>query len=139
MTRIFIISLLAILTPNVYADSLGKQLKHCSKVTSNTDRLACYDKLSSSIEKRAEQDFGQELKQIKEAPESIEARIAEIQEGAHNKKIVILENGQIWKQNDTGRVFWKAGDLVTVERAMLGSFFMKPADGGKKMRVKRLK
>ncbi|WP_444889834.1 hypothetical protein [Microbulbifer sp. DLAB2-AA] len=139
MTRIFIISLLAILTSSVYADSLGKQLKHCSKVTSNTDRLACYDKLSNSIERRAEQNFGQEYKQTVETPESIEARITEIQESTHNKKIVTLENGQIWKQNDTGRIFWKAGDLIIVERAMFGSFFMKPANGGKKMRVKRLK
>ncbi|WP_444886746.1 hypothetical protein [Microbulbifer sp. JMSA008] len=139
MTRFFIISLLAILTSSVYADSLGKQLKHCSKVTSNTDRLACYDKLSNSIEKRAEQNFGQEYKQTVETPDSIEARITEIQESTHNKKIVTLENGQIWKQNDTGRIFWKAGDLIIVERAMFGSFFMKPADGGKKMRVKRLK
>jgi hypothetical protein len=139
MTRIFIISLLAILTSSVYADSLGKQLKHCSKVTSNTDRLACYDKLSNSIERRAEQNFGQEYKQTVETPESIEARITEIQESSHNKKIVTLENGQIWKQNDTGRIFWKAGDLIIVERAMFGSFFMKPANGGKKMRVKRLK
>ncbi|USD20227.1 hypothetical protein MJO52_14225 [Microbulbifer variabilis] len=139
MTRFFIISLLAILTSSVYADSLGKQLKHCSKVTSNTDRLACYDKLSNSIERRAEQNFGQEYKQTVETPESIEARITEIQESTHNKKIVTLENGQIWKQNDTGRIFWKAGDLIIVERAMFGSFFMKPANGGKKMRVKRLK
>ncbi|WP_444884288.1 hypothetical protein [Microbulbifer sp. PSTR4-B] len=139
MTRIFIISLLAILTSSVYADSLGKQLKHCSKVTSNTDRLACYDKLSNSIERRAEQNFGQEYKQTVETPESIEARITEIQESTHNKKIITLENGQIWKQNDTGRIFWKAGDLIIVERAMFGSFFMKPANGGKKMRVKRLK
>lgn len=91
------------------------------------------------LAKRAEQDSGQEYKQTEEAPESIEAKIAEIQEGAHNKKIVTLENGQVWKQNDAGRIFWKSGDLVVVERAMFGSFFMKPADGGKKMRVKRLK
>ncbi|WP_444923003.1 hypothetical protein ACJJH9_12755 [Microbulbifer sp. DLAB2-AF] len=139
MTRIFIISLLAILTPSVYADSLGKQLKHCSKVTSNTDRLACYDKLSSSLEKLAEQDFGQELKQIAEAPETIEAIIADIQDNAYGKKIVTLENGQIWKQNDTGRISWQAGELVILERAMFGSFFMKPSHGGKKMRVKRMK
>ncbi|WP_226648206.1 hypothetical protein [Microbulbifer variabilis] len=139
MNRIFLISLLAILAPSVYADSLGKQLKECSEITSNSNRLACYDKLSNSLEEQAEQDFGQEYKQTVEAPESIEAKIAEIQEGAHNKKIVTLENGQIWKQNDTGRIFWKAGDLVVVERAMFGSFFMQPIDGGKKMRVKRLK
>ncbi|MFA0792214.1 hypothetical protein ACCI51_16820 [Microbulbifer echini] len=95
--------------------------------------------MSLSLEKRAEQDFGQELKQIVEAPESIEAKIADIQDGAHDKKIVTLENGHIWKQNDTGRIFWQAGDLVIVERAMFGSFFMKPTQGGKKMRFRRLK
>ncbi|WP_299585003.1 hypothetical protein [uncultured Microbulbifer sp.] len=139
MKRIFIASLLTLLAPTIYANSLGKQLKECSEITTNTDRLSCYDKLSLSLEKLAEQDFGQELKQIAEAPESIEAKIADIQDGAHDKKIVTLENGQIWKQNDTGRIFWQAGDLVIVERAMFGSFFMKPTQGGKKMRVRRLK
>ncbi|WP_143732686.1 hypothetical protein [Microbulbifer sp. GL-2] len=139
MKSVLAIVLFTLLTGSVYANSINKQLKACSEIMQDSDRLVCYDGLSNSLEQRAEQDFGQELKQVSEAPESIEAKIANIQKGAYDKKIITLDNGQIWKQNDSARTHWSSGDRVTVERALFGSFFMKLADGGRKMRVKRLK
>ncbi|MFA0810790.1 hypothetical protein [Microbulbifer epialgicus] len=139
MKAVFTIYLLALMAPGVYADSISTQLKVCAQLTANKDRLVCYDKLSSSLKQRSEQDFGQEQKFISEAPDSIEARIQKIQKGAYDKNIITLENGQVWKQNDSSRAHWKSGDLVIVERALFGSFFMKTVNGGRKMRVKRLK
>ncbi|GAA5445131.1 hypothetical protein Misp06_03324 [Microbulbifer sp. NBRC 101763] len=130
---------LILLTPIAYANSLTKQLETCSAIAVDEDRLACFDSLSGSLEQQAKQSFGQEHKATLQVPEYIEAKIAKIQDDSYGKKIITLDNGQIWKQSGSARIFWGAGDLVTVERAMLGSFFMKQADGGRKMRVKRVK
>ncbi|MGL6160386.1 hypothetical protein [Microbulbifer sp.] len=122
------------------ADSLADQVQRCAEVQNDSERLACYDALGSSLEQRAEQNFGREQQQIaEEAPDSINATIAEIRDAAYGKLLITLENGQVWRQNDSTRVNWKSGDIVIVERALFGSFFMKQADGGRNMRVKRVK
>lgn len=120
------------------ADSITSQIKGCSTIESDSERLSCYDALSQSLEQRAERDFGQEQQRIaEEAPESITATITDIQKAAYGKLLITLDNGQVWRQNDSTRVFWKSGDSVEVERAMFGSFFMREVEGSRKMRVKR--
>jgi len=132
--------LLALLATGANADSLSGQLQGCATIAADSERLACYDTLSKTLDGRAEQNFGQERKRIaEEAPDSIEATIAGIQEAAYGKLLITLDNGQVWRQNDSARVNWESGDPVIVERALFGSFFMKQPDGGRRMRVKRVK
>ncbi|MFC6632064.1 hypothetical protein [Microbulbifer taiwanensis] len=140
MRTLYTIPLLALLAAGATAeDSLTKQLRGCSTIKDNSERLACYDALSKTLDKRAEQIFGQEQQRIaEEAPESIDATIAEVQKIAYGKLLITLDNGQVWRQNDSGRVHWKGGDTVTLERGLFGSFFMKAEDGGRKIRVKRV-
>ncbi|WP_237065455.1 hypothetical protein [Microbulbifer guangxiensis] len=137
MRKTIFLSLLLLAT-SASADSLTKQMRGCASIQSDKERLGCYDALSKSLDERAEQNFGQEQKRIvEEAPEQITAQISEVQEGAYGKAIITLDNGQVWRQNDSGRVRWSAGDRIVVERGLFGSFFMKPAQGGRKIRVKR--
>lgn len=122
------------------AVSLADQVQRCVAIQNDSERLACYDALGGSLEQRAEQSFGREQQQIaEEAPDSINAAIAELRDAAYGKLLITLDNGQVWRQNDSTRVNWKSGDTVIVERALFGSFFMKGADGGRSMRVKRVK
>ncbi|WKD51500.1 hypothetical protein [Microbulbifer spongiae] len=133
------LSLLALLAPGISANTLSEQLQQCSRITPDSSRLICYDKLNAALEQSAEQNFGRGQQQISQAPQSIQATITHIRAAAHNKRIITLDNGQIWGQSDGSRVHWKAGDPVVVERGLLGSFFMKPAEGRRKIRVKRLR
>ncbi|QKX18630.1 hypothetical protein [Microbulbifer sp. YPW1] len=125
--------------PLASADSLQAQLQQCSQFSDDNKRLACYDKLTGSLQKHAEQQFGQEQKQaVEEAPESITATITKAEEGAYGKFIFTLDNGQVWRQTDTKRSILRDGDQVTVERGALGSFRMRKTTGGRTMRVKRV-
>lgn len=138
--RSLLLFTLLICAAGACADSLTTQLRGCTSIKNNNERLSCYDALSKTLDRRAEQDFGQEQQRIaEEAPDSISATIAGIRDGAYNKVIVTLDNGQVWQQNDSGRVHWDQGEKVLVERALFGSFFMKSAEGGRKIRVKRVK
>ncbi|WP_444933748.1 hypothetical protein [Microbulbifer sp. JTAC008] len=140
MKTALIFSMLVFLSPSIFAQSITSQIKSCSEIESQNKRLSCYDQIAASLEQHAVRDFGHEQKLAsEEAPEKIDAKITAIQMGAYNKRFITLDNGQVWKQNDSSRVFWNVGDSVIVERALLGSFFMKPADGGRKLRVKRIK
>ncbi|WP_444914271.1 hypothetical protein ACJJI3_01170 [Microbulbifer sp. ZKSA004] len=140
MKTALIFSMLVLISPSIFAQSVASQIKSCSETKPQDKRLSCYDQIAASLEQHAVRDFGREQKLAsEEAPEKIDAKITAIQMGAYNKRFITLDNGQVWKQNDSSRVFWNVGDSVIVERALLGSFFMKPADGSRKLRVKRIK
>ena len=140
MRNLYMTALLLLLASHASADSLTDQLRGCAAIKQDSERLACYDALSGSLEKRAKQNFGREQAQIsEEAPDSISVKIAAIEPGAYGKLIITLDNGQVWRQNDSVRVHWDSGDQVQVERGALGSFFMRLEDGGRKIRVKRIK
>ncbi|WP_346836748.1 hypothetical protein [Microbulbifer sp. SAOS-129_SWC] len=138
--RLLLSSALLLLAVQASADTLSDQLRDCAGISPDSKRLACYDALSGSLDQRAERDFGREQQRIsEEAPDTLNAAITNIQSGAYNKLIITLSNGQVWRQIDSHRVHWDSGDQVQVERAMFGSFRMKPADGGRTIRVKRIK
>lgn len=131
---------LLLMAGSACADSLTNQLRGCASLDKDSERLACYDALSQSLDERAEEDFGREQERIaEEAPDSIQAKIEKLREAAYGKRVITLDNGQVWRQNDSTRVTWDEGDAVVVERALFGSFMMKKVGGARSMRVRRLK
>ncbi|MEL6474525.1 MAG: hypothetical protein AAFQ21_10605, partial [Pseudomonadota bacterium] len=59
---------------------------------------------------------------------------------ALGKLNVLQENGQVWEQTDSDRVYYskrKGVESAEVKRAAFGSFRMK-LDGGRAFRVKRV-
>jgi hypothetical protein len=58
-----------------------------------------------------------------QGPQSIQARVAKISMDRTGTAHLALDNGQTWTYTDEdGRL--SPGDLVTIKRAMLGSFLM---------------
>lgn len=133
-------SALLLALPATAAESLRDQLQQCSQFSDDSRRLACYDQVTGNLRQHAEQQFGQEQKQvIEEAPESITATIARAEEGAFGKYTFTLDNGQVWQQVDSSsRAIWRGGEQVAVERGVFGSFFMRKVTGGRSLRVRRL-
>lgn len=126
--------------PAAAVDSLREQLQQCSQFSDNDKRLDCFDQVTGNLQQHAEQQFGQEQKQvIDEAPESITATIATATEGAFGKYIFTLDNGQVWQQVEgSSRATWRGGEQVALERGVFGSFFMRKVTGGRALRVKRI-
>lgn len=128
-----------LLSSAAIATPLNEQLRACASIERDTERLGCYDALSAALGDLAVRDFGRERQRIEEeAPQTINATIATISLGAHNKLTVTLDNGQVWQQTDSVRVPWKAGEEILLERGALGSFFMKKPVGGRSIRVRRV-
>ena len=51
---------------------------------------------------------------------------------------ITMQNGQIWLQSDDSRLDIKAGDVCSIERAMLGSFLLNNGRSNRKIRVRRV-
>jgi hypothetical protein len=56
-------------------------------------------------------------------PQSIQARVAKVSRGRVGTAYVVLDNGQTWTYTDEDSRLGP-GDLVTIKRAVLGSFLM---------------
>jgi hypothetical protein len=131
------------------------ELARCAGIDTADERLACYDALAGRIPPRAPvapadaqrppaapadtKRFGL-TKPVPQAtpsgPQLIQAQVVKLTESQFGTPDVILDNGQTWELSEPGAQL-KAGDVVTIKRAALGSFLMMtPAK--KSYRVRRL-
>jgi hypothetical protein len=135
----------------------------CRKETDPTQRLACYDAATASLDaaEKAGEVVVVDRAQVREArraafgfdfrmpafmtageqPEEIDritATVDSARQGADGKWIIKLTDGALWRQIDTKRMFKdpRHGSTVEIRTATMGSFFMK-VDGQPQIRVHR--
>ena len=118
----------------------------CLDIQAPDARLACYDRAAAELRKQppalppqavrapeipaatAQAQFGAErteaARKAREAEQidSIKAAIKASRELQPGRYIVVLDNGQVWYVKEGKPVRMKAGDPVTVERGVLGSY-----------------
>ena len=85
-------------------------------------------------------DFGLELEQAREGPQSQSSRYDGSFTGWTGDTVFPLENGQVWKQVESGRLVVRAErPQVTIRRGWFGAFYLKVEGSNKQIRVKRIK
>lgn len=90
--------------------------------------------------KIAADNFGMEHKtKIENAKEKIYAKLTSVKKGPYKNLLLTLDNGQRWKQTDSGSMRLKVGEQIYVERGSLGSFFLSKEGVNRRLRVKRIK
>lgn len=139
------------------------KLTQCSSITSNDDRLLCFDKLvptniqqptiavttvvapvvdSKSVEEKQVNDFAKEhLKKTKEEQEStsIIATVSKVNKLLRGQWVIYFENGQKWQQTDSARIKLKIGNKVRLEKGAMGAVYLYKEGSHRSIKVKRLK
>lgn len=95
-----------------------------------------------SAELSASDDFGLEAKRLAEEklPKTLSAVVSEVTETPRGDAIVTLNNGMIWRQTDKKtNVKVEVGDSITIERGVLGSFYLGRNGQNSRMAVRRIK
>lgn len=143
----------------------------CATISDDTGRLECYDNAvgrlkaaedagevatvtRAEVEQVKRDSFGFSIPSLpklalpKLGGRDEDGEISELKESiakAHTntyKKVVItLENGQVWQQTDSTRIYIskkRPPEIATIKSAALGSFKMK-LDNGRVFRAKRVK
>lgn len=127
-------------------------LKACRAITTDAERLACYDKAAQSVTKAQEtgeviiidkqtaraarrQAFGLELPTLsildkgadKAETEKLQSMVKSARVDAEQRLVVTLEDGAVWRQIDDTMLGKppKAGDTIEVRKAAMGSYMMK--------------
>jgi hypothetical protein len=143
------------------------QVYACARVTSETERLACYDSAVGRLREaqssgnllavdraqahEIERDaFGLSLPSLPrlfgrrntetyaDAVQAVEMRVARVEHLPGGRSSFTMENGQIWTQIEgVSARNVRVGGAVTVHQAALGSFLMSVQAGGPALRVRR--
>lgn len=144
--------------------SFLEQLAACRAIANDTERLACFDQRSSSLEtaqrsgevvvvdrtqirQARRQLFGFELssipdifsdKQADESIDAIESLLTTAVQGGDGKWVFRLADGSEWRQTDSGSVSFRNRDdtPIRVRRAALGSYLL-VAGNSRAVRVRR--
>lgn len=139
-------------------------LARCAAITTDAARLACFDALarelglqngteraavtpdedeSSDVLMRADNEdaFGAELLGARGArgPDEIESRLIGEFTGWRGNTTFSLENGQVWRQAEEGRLVFRAdAPLVTIRRAAFGTYRLSVEGVNRAVRVRRV-
>jgi hypothetical protein len=71
-------------------------------------------------------------------PDSLTATVAGFARARDDRLSVTLDNGQVWRQVDTGYLEMHVGDRITIRAAALGSFLLTGERGHRAIRVSRV-
>jgi len=119
----------ALINPSGKADV--RFSKETSRVPATTKRQV--------IANTAHDSFGsQALKtNTQDAVNEIQSTVSAINENALGVASLILSNGQVWRHTDQSRLTIRQGDIVTIEKGVLGAFYLSEVDSNRRIRVRR--
>ncbi|BBN83167.1 hypothetical protein PA25_31520 [Pseudoalteromonas sp. A25] len=157
MKKIALLSVV-LASATAFAQPVDQQaLAACTLIKKDFKRLVCFDKvmanqpinIEQTITQNAppelsdEERFGMSKKLLKEKTDyseaqQINASVIEVKKSPLGTRLFKLDNGQSWKQLDSGAFYAKKGDDIQIERGTLGSFIMTKAGSNRSIRVKRV-
>jgi hypothetical protein len=83
----------------------------------------------------SEQLSGEKAQEINE----IQTRIVSLVTDSRGFGTITLANDQVWRQTETSRFTVKEEDIVSIEKGVLGSYYLAKSGNNRRMRVKRIK
>ena len=131
----------------VSAETVDDGLRRCAKEHNQTQRLACFDALASSLPQIEADRFGltADIKRqrdpvaVEEAKhEVLSGKIVGLRQAPRGEYIFTLDNQQVWIQDEVKpSIQFAVGEAVHIEHGAMSSLWL-AADKGRKVRVKRL-
>lgn len=132
----------------------------CRDTPDSLERLRCYDALTDARYPRTDDDSAQSAgesrvisetkpaidadsfgkrEELRRESEAITAMVSELTTSPAGKLVLNLDNDQVWVQIDSSRIRLREGDAVSIRTSSLNSFQLRKADGGKSIRVRRIR
>jgi len=133
-------------------DDLSTRLATCQAVTVESDRLACYDELATSAESNGEPETASltlsddvaksEIKGAKVEQPQYATTVTRCEKTTQEKRVYFfMENGQVWKQSNSGRLRLKDKDCqfeATIKKDGFGWILNIPSQD-RRIRVRRVR
>jgi hypothetical protein len=85
-----------------------------------------------------ESRFGLE-DQLQDAPSQLIGTVSAVDRNAMDRLVLTLENGQVWQQSGSERLFVDPGDVVYIHRGALTAFYLSTSENGRRYRFSRVR
>jgi hypothetical protein len=72
-----------------------------------------------------------------DAVNEIQSTISAINENALGVASLSLSKGRVWRNTDQSRLTIRQGDIMTIEKGVLGAFYLSEVDSNRRIRVRR--
>ena len=93
-----------------------------------------------AVEQASAAEFGMETKQVeKRQLDALQARVQKVRKDPYGRLIVTLDNGQVWRQSESGSYPLADGDRITIERGFLSAFYLQVDGLNRRIKVQRSK
>ncbi len=125
-----------------------ENVEDCRALASDAQRLICYDTLvdggvftRQQAEKARVERFGSTDKPpevVKDDIEQLAVTVVRVRKSDTGIRYFYTEDEQVWKQSGRGNWSLKAPFEARIKAGLMGSYFL-VTDGGKSMRVKRVR
>jgi hypothetical protein len=100
----------------------------CTRLTADTERLACFDRAMTEMRKISP----------RQPPTQLRAHIVSVSRSATDRQVFVLDNAQTWQQIELDPEFTvRTGQEVTISKGALGSFWL-AIDSHRATRVQRI-
>lgn len=128
-------------------ENLDEALHRCAAEADQAQRLACFDRVVSTLPQIKADRFGMTAdirgkrdpvaaQQAKR--EALSGRIASLRQAPHGEWIFTLDNHQVWEQAEARRsIQFQVGETVHIEHGAMSSLWL-AADNNRKVRVNRI-
>jgi hypothetical protein len=124
-------------------------MRNCATEADEAKRLVCYDSAIGRSKSGQNDDLGVtgELLRHKEKqaglteapPKDMSGKVVAIARAPYGKFIVILDNGQVWAQQELLDFSLEVGDVITIRRGLLGALWMTNGNRRAETQVQRIK
>lgn len=84
-------------------------------------------------------DFGMEQQQRQQLADRLSATVTKVEKNRRGKLTLTLDNEMVWRQTDDGYFRVRADDAVTIERGVLGVFYLGREGVNRRIKVERIK
>lgn len=168
MNKYLSLLVIGFVAPLHAASVLENHISYCQTLTSDQQRLACFDriKLSTVLTIAAESapvaapaavapgalpalvtaaptatEFGLEHKKVpqEEQQDTLTLKLIKLSKDLHGELIFTFENGQVWRQVSKEVFLASEGQMYKLQRGALNSFFVAKEGQSRKTRVRREK
>lgn len=142
------------------ADSLAFALNECKKISGDTERLACFDQIQTSVQpvaaktaqvqsnttnvqtatpEQLAETFGKEHKILSASQQqtNLVLKLTKLTTTPLGSSIFTFENGQVWRQVSTEYFYAEVGRNYEIERGALNSFFLSEQGKRREIKVRR--
>jgi len=134
-----------------YSQAAPSSFEQCAAIPDEVERLACYDEVATAKvpDTVAAMQQAKKEQQIKmfglvtpgpgQALDELDITFVSIRKNGIGKLVLTTEDGQVWKQTGTKKVFYPSQVSGQIRKGMMGAYYFRPDTKQPPIKVERVK